>query len=582
MTGPYDRRTAVLIVGGGITGLSAALFLTRLGVRPMLVERHPSTAITPQARAFNPRSMEIYRAAGLEEEIRGRQSILAGLPEMIGAETLAGRERFRVDLLAHVRPPAAVGPADWAMIDQDELERIVRAHAEAGGAEMCFGTELVSFDAGDDGVTAVVRDLGTGAALRVRADYLVAADGHRAGIRDRLGIGADRSGPTTDVSYFVFDADLSAVLRGRRFLLAYLDRPVPGTVLVPLRTYGRWMLGVPSQPERGEPPGDLPEERCAELARLATGVADLGVTLVPPVPGRPGMVSRSTIGGWVAHRFRAGRVFFAGDAAHVVPPAGSYGANTGIADAHNLAWKLAAVLAGRAGQALLDTYERERRPVARLTLETATRHLTGRRTGGDVTGIDDVTMIFGYRYDSAAIVPETPGFGTPDFGTPDFGTPGFGTPGFGTPGFGTPGFVAPAEDPRAPSGRPGLRAPHVWLERAGTRLSTLDLFTGAFTLLTGPDGGEWAAAAAREAGLAVHRIGAGLRDPEDRFLAAYGITATGATLVRPDGFVAWRARELPAGPGRRLRDALTRLLGLDGAAPDRPVLPAWPGPPPPR
>ncbi|WP_169979482.1 FAD-dependent oxidoreductase [Microbispora sp. H10836] len=560
MTGPYDRRTAVLIVGGGITGLSAALFLTRLGVRPMLVERHPSTAITPQARAFNPRSMEIYRAAGLEEEIRGRQSILAGLPEMIGADTLAGRERFRVDLLAHVRPPAAVSPADWAMIDQDELERVVRAHAEGGGAEVCFGTELVSFDADDDGVTAVVRDLATGAARRVRADYLVAADGHRAGVRDRLGIGADRPGPTTDVSYFVFDADLSAVLRGRRFLLAYLDRPAPGTVLVPLRTYGRWMLGVPAHPE--QPQGDFSDERCAELARLATGVADLDVTLVPPVPGRPGTVSRSTIGGWIAHRFRAGRVFFAGDAAHVVPPAGSYGANTGIADAHNLAWKLAAVLAGRAGQALLDTYERERLPVARLTLETATRHLAGRRTGGDVTGVDDVTMIFGYRYDSAAIIPETPAFETPALETP--------------------AFAAPAEDPRAPSGRPGLRAPHVWLERAGIRLSTLDLFTGAFTLLTGPDGGEWAAAAAREAGLEVHRIGAGLRDPEDRFPGAYGITKTGAVLVRPDGFVAWRARELPALPGRLLRDALTRLLGLDGAPPDRPVLPAWPGPPPPR
>nr|WP_218671189.1 FAD-dependent oxidoreductase [Microbispora sp. GKU 823] len=467
MTGPYDRRTAVLIVGGGITGLSAALFLTRLGVRPILVERHPSTAITPQARAFNPRSMEIYRALGLEEEIRGRQSILAGLPEMIGADTLAGRERFRVDLLAHVRPPATVSPTDWAMIDQDDLERIVRSHAESGGADIWFGTELISLDCDADGVTAVVRDLGTGAERRIRADYLVAADGHRAGIRGRLGIGVDQPGPVTHVAYFVFDADLTAALRGRRFLLAYLDRPATGTVLVPLRTSGRWMLGVPHDPEPGETPGDFSERRCVELARLATGVADLDITLVPPVPGWPWQVSRSTIGGWVAHRYRAGRVFFAGDAAHVVPPAGSYGANTGIADAQNLAWKLAAVIEGRAGQALLDTYEAERRPVARLTLEIAMRHLTGRHggTGKDVTAIDDLSMIFGYRYDSAAVCARTPG--------PD----------------------APVEDPRAPSGRPGLRAPHVWLEREGTRLSTLDLFTGAFTLLIGPDGAEWAAAA---------------------------------------------------------------------------------------
>ncbi|MGI5160126.1 FAD-dependent oxidoreductase [Microbispora sp. CA-102843] len=535
MTGPYDRRTAVLIVGGGITGLSAALFLTRLGVRPILVERHPSTAITPQARAFNPRSMEIYRALGLEEEIRGRQSILAGLPEMIGADTLAGRERFRVDLLAHVRPPATVSPTDWAMIDQDELERIVRSHAESGGADIWFGTELVSLDCDADGVTAVVRDLGAGAERRIRADYLVAADGHRAGIRGRLGIGVDQPGPVTHVAYFVFDADLTAALRGRRFLLAYLDRPATGTVLVPLRTPGRWMLAVPYHPEPGETPGDFSEQRCAALARLATGVADLDLTLVPPVPGWPRKVSHSTVGGWVAHRYRAGRVFFAGDAAHVVPPAGSYGANTGIADAHNLAWKLAAVIAGRAGETLLDTYEQERRPVARLTLETAMRHLTGRHggTGKDVTAIDDLSMIFGYRYDSAAVCARTPG--------PD----------------------TPVEDPRAPSGRPGLRAPHVWLEREGTRLSTLDLFTGAFTLLIGPDGAEWAAAAPGHAWLDVHRIGAGLRDPEDRFCGAYGITRTGAILVRPDGFVGWRARDLPPQPGHRLDRALARLLALD-------------------
>ncbi|NJP27468.1 monooxygenase [Microbispora sp. SCL1-1] len=535
MTTPYDDRTAVLIVGGGITGLSAALFLTRLGVRPMLVERHPSTAITPQARAFNPRSMEIYRSLGLEEEIRGRQSILAGLPEMIGADTLAGRERFRVDLLAHVRPPSSVGPADWAMIDQDELERIVRCHAESGGADIRFGTELVSFDADDDGVTAVVRDLRTGADRCVRADYLVAADGHRAGVRGRLGIGADQPGPVTHVAYFVFDADLTAVLRERRFLLAYLDRPVTGTVLVPLRTPGRWMLGVPYRP--GETPGDFSEGRCAELARLATGVEDLDLTLVPPVPGWPWEVSHSTVGGWVAHRYRAGRVFIAGDAAHVVPPSGSYGANTGIADAHNLAWKLAAVIGGRAGDALLDTYETERRPVALLTLETATRHLAGRHegTGEDVTAIDDLTMILGYRYDSPAIIPETP--------APE----------------------APAEDPRAPGGRPGLRAPHVWLERAGTRLSTLDLFTGAFTLLIGPDGAEWAAEAPGRAGLDVHRIGVDLRDSEGRFCEAYGITRTGATLVRPDGFVAWRSKQSPRGgrPGRRLEEVLARLLAPD-------------------
>ncbi|SEG82676.1 putative polyketide hydroxylase [Thermomonospora echinospora] len=540
MTRPYDHRTPVLIVGGGITGLSTALFLARQGVRPTLVERHPSTALLPQARAFNPRSMEIYRALGLEGEIRGRTSMSADLPEMIGADTLTGRERFRIDLLAHVRPPATVSPTDWQMIDQDELERIVRAAAERGGADVRFGAELVSFAADADGVTAVVRDLGGDDEYQVRADYLVAADGHRAGVRNRLGIGADGPGVLFHAVHFVFDADLTAALRGRRFLLAYLDRPAMGTALVPTREFGRWSLGVPYRPETGESPDDFSEQRCAELARAAVGDPDLDLTLVPPVPGWPQLVSSSAIGGWVAHRYRAGRVFFAGDAAHVVPPSGSYGANTGIADAHNLAWKLAAVVKGRAGDPLLDTYDDERRPVAQVTLETAMRHLHDRHegTGEDVTAIDDLTMTFGYRYDSAAVLTETP--------TPD----------------------GPVEDPRRPSGRPGLRAPHVWLDRAGTRLSTIDLFTGAFTVLIGPDGEEWAtaartAAASLDVELDVHHIGAKLHDVEDRLPDAYGITRTGATLVRPDGFVAWRAADLPQRPEHDIQRALTHLLAQD-------------------
>ncbi|GDY31055.1 FAD-dependent oxidoreductase [Gandjariella thermophila] len=538
MTEPDHHRTAVLVVGGGIAGLSAALFLARQGVRPILVERHPSTALLPQARAFNPRSMEIYRAFGLAEAIGGRTSILTDLPEMIGADTLAGQERFRFDLLAQVRPPATLSPTDWGMIDQDELERLVRGATERSGADVRFGTELVSFVSADDGVTATVRDLASGGEYRIHADYLVAADGNRAGIRTRLGIGADGPGVLLHVANYVFDADLGAALRGRRFLLAYLDQPRAGTTLSPLREFGRWALAVPYRPEAGESLDDFSERRCAELARLAVGDPGLDITLVPPVPGWTRKVTGTRIGGWVAHRYRAGRVFFVGDAAHVVPPSGSYGANTGIADAHNLAWKLAAVVRGQAGDALLDSYEDERRPVAQVTLEQAMRLLHGRHEGTGATAVDDLTMIFGYRYDSAAVLADGP--------APD----------------------GPVEDPRKPSGHPGLRAPHVWLDRAGTRLSTLDLCHDAFTLLVGPDGAEWTTAARTAAGscgvdLRTHHIGVELTDFEDRWLAAYGVTRTGATLVRPDGFVAWRAGDLPRHPAQELRQALRRLLARD-------------------
>ncbi|MFF4621621.1 FAD-dependent oxidoreductase [Nonomuraea jabiensis] len=540
MATPHDHTTAVLIVGGGITGLSAALFLTRLGLRPTLVERHPSTAIMPQARAFNPRTMEIYRALGLEGEIRARSSLLADKPEMIGADTLTGPERFRIDTLAQLRPPTSLSPTDWGLIDQDELELVVRAAAERSGADVRFGTELIAFDAAPDAVRAVVRDLGSGAEHRIHADYLIAADGNRADIRARLGIGADGPGVLGHAAHFLFDADLDDALRGRDFMLAYFDQPVAGTVLSPLRQAGRWMLGVPYQPQQGQSIEDFTEQRCAELVRRAVGTADLDLTLVPPVAGWSPKPMDVTLGAAVARQYRAGRAFFVGDAAHVFPPTGSYGASTGIADAHNLAWKLAAVLKGQAGPSLLDTYEEERRPVAQVTLDQAMRLLNARHEGtaDDLTAIDDLAMIFGYRYDSAAVCVEPH--------TPD----------------------EPIEDPRKPSGRPGLRAPHVWLDRDGTRVSTLDLFTGAFVVLVAPDGGEWVSAARTAAAslgvkLDIHRIGIGLQDSGGRFLDRYGITSTGMSLVRPDGFVGWRSGVLGRQPERELRQVLTQLLARE-------------------
>lgn len=539
------QQTKVLIVGGGITGLSTALFLARAGIRPTLVERHSSTALQPQARAFNPRSMEIYRALGLEPAIRDRTSILADFPEMIGADTLAGQERFRVDILSQVRPPATLSPTDWTMIDQDELERVVRADAENRGADIWFGTELISVDPVAGGVTALVRDLASGAERHIHAEYLVAADGNRAGIRTKLGIEAAGPGELITAASFVFDADLTVPLRERRFLLGYFDQPTTGTALVPAREFGRWALGIPFGPESGQSAADFTEERCIELTRRAIGDPDLELTLVPLMTGSDQKVATTRIGAWVADEYRAGRIFFVGDAAHVFPPTGSFGANTGIADAGNLAWKLAAVLKGQAGESLLDSYADERRPVALVTLDQAMQRLQGRHSGaGDAAAtIDDLTMILGYRYRSAAITIEA--------GTPD----------------------EPAEDPRHPSGRPGLRAPHVWLRQDTTTLSTLDLVDGGFTLLIGEAGADWRTAAEKAAGtmdldLRAYCIGADFDDVDDTFGTAYGLGPTGATLIRPDGFVAWRATDLPANPEHELQRALTRVLAREtGYAP---------------
>ncbi|MGH3587446.1 MAG: FAD-dependent monooxygenase, partial [Pseudonocardia sp.] len=373
------------------------------------------------------------------------------------------------------------------------------------------------------------RELGSGTERRVRADYLLATDGHRASVRTGLGVGASGPGVLTDVVNFLFVADLDAVLRGRRFLLAYLDKPTAGSVIVPFRDARSWAMGVPYSPSDGDTFAQFTEERCVDLARTAVGDPHLDVRLLPVQPGRT--VTTTRIGGWIADRFRVDRVFFAGDSAHVVPPTGSFGASTGIQDAHNLAWKLAAVVHGRAGQSLLDTYEVERRPLAQLTLEQSMQRLRGRHSGegDDAATVDDLTMIFGHRYDSAAVLAEN-----------------------GVTG----GLV---EDPRTPSGRPGTRAPHAWIDEG---VSTVDLTGPGFTVLTGP-GDHWdaatgAAAAALGVEVSLRRI---IADP-DRWREAYGVTDAGAALVRPDGFVAWRARDLPERPEQELRHALARVLAV--------------------
>jgi len=221
-----------------------------------------------------------------------------------------------------------------------------------------------------------------------------------------------------------------------------------------------------------------------------------------------------------------------------MPPNGGYGGNTGIHDGHNLAWKLALVLRGMAGPRLLDTYEAERRPAAAFTVEQAyTRYVTrtapflGKKDFQPLA--DDFDIELGYLYRSSAIVP------APDDGVAEGQT---------------------HEHPSESHGRPGSRAPHMWIQQRGRRMSTLDLFRGPFVLLAGPDGTAWfdaaPQAAARFAGLEVdtHRV------VDDGFTAAYGISSAGATLVRPDGFVAWRSTSASRDPEAELTRVLTAIL----------------------
>lgn len=500
------RYTEVLIVGGSLVGLSAALFLRWHGVDVILAERHPGTSIHPRTPGYNARTMELFRAAGVEKAVRAAGPWRLTGSGLLWAESLTSRNHRWLERPGTRQDLSAISPCQDVMLSQDVLEPVLREHARALGADLRFGTELRAYDDGPDGVTAVLAERATGTRTMVHADYLIAADGADSNIRHKLGIGRSGVGVLEHVAGIMVRADLGDALRDRSFAICQVNNPgFSGMV----RVIGDTMaLHVPYDPAVG--PGQFTAARCVELARAAAGMPGLVVEPLEVLPWQSTAL--------VADGFADGRVFLAGDAAHVMPPAGAYGANTGIQDAANLAWKLAYVLSGWAEPSLLETYDTERRPVAALTVDQALatgRDWFGARLPAEVAQIelvDEVSVKFGYRYDGA-------------------------------------GF----EDPRHPSGDPGARAPHLWLERQGRRVSTVDLWAGGLTLLAGPEGAAWTEAAARVAGppLKSYQVADGiahpgsalLGDPERRWTAAFGATASGAVLIRPDGFIAWRATE---------------------------------------
>ncbi|MCT7353142.1 FAD-dependent monooxygenase [Streptomyces sp. 15-116A] len=541
--GENGHRTPVLIVGGSLVGLSMSLFLGRLGVPHTLVERHAGTSIHPRGRGNNVRTMEVYRTAGVEGRIRQAASVLAGNHGILQTPTLvgdAGEWLFR-----EIDPGgglARFSPSAWCLCSQNDLEPVLLASARELGGDLRFATEMMSFDQDADGVTALVKSRETGEHTTIRADYLVAADGPRSPVRERLGIG--QSGPGDlfhNVSVTFTSRDLAAVVGDRRFIVCYLTSPDADGALLPVDNEEHWVFHAPWHPERGELLEEFTDERCADHIRRAVGAPDLDVTIT----GRAAWHAAER----VAERYADGRVFLAGDSAHEMSPTGAFGSNTGIQDAHNLAWKLAAVLGGWAGPGLLATYDAERRPVAEATSARAsTRSVEHSHPGytpaegaggpGKRGGILNVAL--GYRYPRGAVLGADPA---------------------------TP--VVP--DALALNGEPGSRAPHLWLDRAGTRISTLDLYERHLVLLSSAEAGfAWHTAAkqvAKELGapLDSYRIGHGPEaelapEGDQDWSAAHGVSTDGAVLVRPDGFVAWRCEYRTPDPLRTLREAVQTVL----------------------
>jgi 2-polyprenyl-6-methoxyphenol hydroxylase-like FAD-dependent oxidoreductase len=531
-------ETQVLVVGGGLNGLASALFLSQQGVSVQLVEKNDTTARLLRAAGVTARTMELLQQIGLEPEIREQGLRLVPgehwreknsptnlLPRAIlGAKKLAdiGNESAFVMEEGSLEVEG-VSPQEPTWCGQDKLEPMLIREATKRGAEIHFHTEFVSYTQDADGVSAVVRDLGTGVERRINAKYLIAADGVTSPIREGLGITRTGHGTMGYVLSVLFAADLDSVVDGRRFLICYLLNQYAG--LLHRFDDKRWVFGLFWDPKRyGD--GEVSPEQAEEFVRGALGEQE--------IPLEVELVSKWRLAEEVAETYRVGRVFLVGDAAHVHPPAGGYGANSGMQDGHNLAWKIAAVLGGWAEDALLDTYFPERHPVGASTAYQAYLRQTTRSEsdGAHPEMVNSTVVTTGYKYNSEAIVG----------------------------GYDGPAF----EHELNVDGRPGFRVPHVWVGKDGAKVSTTELAVREFVLLAGPEGQTWVDGAVAAAGalgvpLKAYRVGADLDDLDAEFTARTGITGTGAVLVRPDGFVGWRGAEGAPDPAAVLEGVLKQI-----------------------
>jgi 2,4-dichlorophenol 6-monooxygenase len=565
--------TDVLIIGGGGCGLAASIFLADAGVNAYLIERHPGTAIVPKAHILNPRTMEILNYHGIADEVYSRGPSEAENSAMRWYTSLGGDEPWDRQLI--LRVDAWGGGAlkqhyesltgfRHGNLPQNQLEPILRTHAERRSpGSIHFNSNLVGLEQRDERVVATIHDRTANSTYSVSARYVIAADGGKT-VGPALGI--RMVGPETFVTTVsvYFRADLSAYLSDDDACVRSFIRPNPngewtrtGLIAQGPDRWGRhnreWVATV-----------TLPNE--ADASDYDNDKAAAAVRERLNLPGLELEVIRFTswkVEGVYAERYRDRRIFLAGDAAHRHTPMGGLGLNSGIQDAHNLSWKLAAVVQGMAHPPLLDSYEPERQPVAKRNAEFATfaffNHLTSVSGFGLVPGASEdynreiLTRVFADTEDGATRrvrLHETFNILRLESRAADLE---LGFTYAGSPVVTPDRTPAPPRDPAVYDyvqvARPGHRLPHAWLGLGRERLSTHELVKpGRFLLLVGSDGERWKAAAAAESehrGLpidvaVVGGLG-GLTDLDRSWTKLRGHGEGGAVLVRPDGHVAFRA-----------------------------------------
>ncbi|KAF4968893.1 hypothetical protein FZEAL_10328 [Fusarium zealandicum] len=537
-------KTSVIVVGGSLVGLSTALFLAHYQVPVILLERHLSSSAHPRAVGYTARTLEILRAMGIESRLP-QPMFKGGPPRRVVVESLTGKWQDE----KHWTPkPASSGvqdsgkkhkchedysPVSGIASAQDKIEPVLRESAIEKGADLRLGWKVTSWTQNDDGVTVTAKGQG-GTEKHFEGKYLVACDGARSSIREELGIQRGGVG---------FLQALRSILFRCPPIMHYLDRGFSQFQIEDredgfkgfLTSYGQGRWALMWNPTEGTtaPKGEMNDAAQKDFIRKAIGkdLLDSDIELVT--------TGEWDLTGLVADKFSSGRVFLAGDSAHALPPnRGGYGANTGISDAHNLVWKLVAVLNGSSSPELLDTYDAERRPVAVVrhdqifARDDYQRFLVGREWNKKDTEIlDDISMEFGQLYQSGAIV------------RADNNLP-------------------PARRPDEWNGQPGTRAPHIALTRGGETISSLDLFCQGWVLVSKNASWKMAVEEAIEStGIECSFVQVGGEAEEvvkGEFGESFGVDEAGAVLVRPDGYIAWRTKTKGADGVESLSKALAQ------------------------
>lgn len=587
-------ETPVLICGGGGAGLSLSNFLSAQGVASLLVERHDSTSHLPKAHYLNQRTMEIFRQHGIAKTIYEKgtpfenSNCVVWLTSLGGDGPLDRKLIYRLDAFGggkYQQTYEQDSPSRIGNLPLIRLEPILRQFAERSPlAQLRFSHELVSFEQDESGVRSIVRDLESGETCTVSSQYLVGADRGRT-VGPALGIEMQGPSNMVDMVSTHFTADLSQYIHDDAPLIRWFINPEGG---------GGWGSGAmvamgPTHFDRHSEEWVFhfafrPDDPDFDQAMIVPRIREL--LKIPNLELTVHKVSHWIVEAVLANRFQAGRVVVIGDAAHRHPPTTGLGLNSGIQDAHNLAWKLAALVNGSAGDKLLETYEQERRPVddrnTKWALFTFMNHFVTDAGFGLIPGAPPEVQIaafqtllsdsfegewararmhevlqtqrmefcahdieIGFNYNSDAIVPD------------------------GT----RPTSRAPMGDVYVPTTRPGHRLPHAWLQLDDKRVSTLDLCgNGHFVLFSGTTGAAWesAAAVAAEAcgvTLDVHLVGVPghCADVGGVWQDLKQIEENGAILVRPDGHVGWRSKSMVASPEDTLASVLRRILACADA-----------------